>query len=127
MGTKSATKKKSGRTSGDSLVDFCRKLPGATEDVKWGKDLIFSVGGKMFAGFQMPEGEPLGFKVDPLQFDEWVSRDGVIPAPYMAKHSWISVTNRRKVPVGTLKELLADSHRLVAEKLPKKQREALGL
>ena len=23
----------------DSLVEFCRALPGAAEDVKWGKDL----------------------------------------------------------------------------------------
>ena len=120
--------KSSGKSQhADPLAEFCRKLPGATEDVKWGKDLIFSVGGKMFAGFQMPEGEPLGFKVDPLVFDEWVKRPGVIPAPYMAKHSWISVTDRRKVPAATLKKLLKESHRLTAEKLSGKMREKLGL
>ena len=111
----------------DPLAEFCRYLTGATEDVKWGKDLIFSVGGKMFAGFQMPEGEPLGFKVDPLVFDEWVTRPGVIPAPYMAKHSWISVTDRRKVPEATLKKLLKESHRLTAAKLSGRMREKLGL
>lgn len=111
----------------DSLVELCRSLPGATEDVKWGADLMFSVGGKMFAGFQLPDGEPIGFKVDPSVFDSLVGHKGVVPAPYMAKHSWVSVTDRTQLPVATLKKLLVESHRLIAEKLPKKTRQALGL
>ena len=111
----------------DPLLEFCRRLPGATEDVKWGADLIFSVGGKMFAGFPLPNAETLGFKVDPLAFDGVVGRDGIIPAPYMARHSWVSVTDRKRIPVPRLQELLKESHRLVAEKLPKKTRTALGL
>ena len=111
----------------DELLAFCRSLPGATEDVKWGKDLIFSVGGKMFAGFQLPQGVPIGFKVEPSVFDDLIGHKGVVPAPYMAKHSWVSVTDRTQLPIATLKDLLAESHRLVAEKLSKKAREALGL
>ena len=114
-------------TQEDPLVAFCEALPGATKDVKWGNDLIFSVGGKMFAGFQLPTGQPLGFKVDPLVFSSLVGRDGIVPAPYMAKHYWISVTDRSRVPLATLEDLLAESHRLVAEKLPKKTRRVLGL
>ena len=34
-----------------ALLAYCRSLPRATEDIKWGNDLIFSVGDKMFAGF----------------------------------------------------------------------------
>ena len=111
----------------DPLVRFCRSLPGATEDVKWGKDLIFSVGGKMFAGFPLPGGDPFGFKVDPAVFDTLVGRDGIVPAPYMARQSWVSVTDRKRVPLDTLKGLLADSHRLVAAGLSRKARVALGL
>lgn len=111
----------------DPLVEFCRSLPGATEDVKWGADLMFSVGGKIFAGFRLPEGEPLAFKVDAAVFDNLVGHDGVVPAPYMAKHSWVSVTDRTKLPRATLRNLLGESHRLVAEKLTRKARLALGL
>jgi predicted DNA-binding protein (MmcQ/YjbR family) len=111
----------------DPLIAFCRRLPGATEDVKWQKDLIFSVGGKMFAGFQLPDGEPLAFKVDVDAFDALVTRDGIVPAPYMAKHAWVSVPDRSKVPDRELKTLLADAHRLIGETLSKKMRAALGL
>jgi predicted DNA-binding protein (MmcQ/YjbR family) len=111
----------------DPLVELCRSLAGATEDVKWGNDLVFSVGGKMFAGFQLPDGQPLAFKVDPLVFHGLVGHDGIVPAPYMAKHSWVSVTDRGRLPVATLEDLLAESHRLVAEKLPRKLRRELGL
>ncbi len=111
----------------DPLVEFCRSLPGATEDVKWGDDLVFSVGGKMFAGFPVLGGDPFGFKVDPFVFASLVSHPGIRPARYMARHSWIDVTDRRLVPLATLKDLLADSHRIVSARLPKKTRRALGL
>jgi predicted DNA-binding protein (MmcQ/YjbR family) len=32
----------------------CKALSGATSDVKWGADLVYSVGGRMFA--VMPKG-----------------------------------------------------------------------
>ena len=35
----------------DSLRKYCATLPGATRDVKWGADEVYSVGGKMFAVF----------------------------------------------------------------------------
>jgi len=111
----------------DPLLAVCRSLPGATEDVKWGSDLVFSVGGKMFAGFQLPERAPLGFKVDPATFDMLIGHDGIIPAPYAARFHWVSVTDRTRVPLRTLKDLLTESHRLVAEKLPLKTRKKLGL
>ena len=81
----------------------------------------------MFAGFQLPDGEPVGFKVDPAVFDHLVGHQGVVPAPYMAKHSWVSVTDRTQFPLATLKNLIAESHRLVAEKLSRRTRQALGL
>ena len=126
MATRRSPKGKGGAAQ-DPLIELCRSLPGATEDVKWGHDLIFSVGGKMFAGFQLPDGQPLAFKVDPLVFDTLVGHDGIVPAPYMAKHSWVSVTDRSLLPPATLEDLLADSHRLVASKLSAKVRRSLGL
>lgn len=111
----------------DPLVEFCRGLPGATEDVKWGNDLIFSVGDKMFAGFPLDGGDPIGFKVDPLLFASLVGHNGVVAAPYMARHSWVHVTDRSLLPIETIQDLLAASHQAVAAGLSRKKRAALGI
>jgi predicted DNA-binding protein (MmcQ/YjbR family) len=111
----------------DPLVEYCRHLPGVTEDVKWGNDLVFSVGGKMFAVFGLPDREPIGFKVDPVVFSVLVQRPGVVPAPYLAHHSWVNVRSRDAMTNDELEELLWESYRLVAQKLSKKMRASLGL
>jgi predicted DNA-binding protein (MmcQ/YjbR family) len=112
----------------DALIAYCRTLPAATEDVKWGHDLIFSVGGKMFAGFQLPAGQPLAFKTDPLVFASLTASNAAFePAPYMARHHWVSVARREQVPEDVLRELLGEAHRLVAQKLSATARRKLGL
>lgn len=111
----------------DPLPDFCRKLPGVTEDVKWDNDLVFSVGGKMFAVFALPDLEPFSFKVEAVLFPVLTQRPGIVPAPYMAKHSWISVSSHDILPREELEELLRESHALVAQKLSKKARKLLGI
>lgn len=115
------------KSDADPLVEYCRKLPGATEDVKWGNDLVFSVGGKMFAAFGLPDHEPIGFKVDPVVFSLLVQRPGVVPAPYLAHHFWVNVKTREAMTSEELEELLWESYRLVAGKLSKKKRASLGI
>lgn len=113
--------------SDDPLVRLCRSLAGATEDVKWGDNLIFSVGGKMFAGFDLPDLQPLSFKVDPVAFHALVAGPAFAPAPYMARHHWVTVADRDAVPLAMLEELLTEAHSLVASKLSRKARQALGI
>lgn len=102
----------------------CKALPGATYDVKWGKDECYSVGGKMFAviGPYQKNGPSIGFKVDDFRFLELTDREGIIPAPYMARHKWVLVQDMKKLSDAELKELVVRSHALVAAKLPKKAR-----
>ncbi len=111
----------------DPLHETCRALPGVTEDVKWEKNLVFSVGDKMFASFQIPDGEPFGCKVDPDAFDVLVQRDDIEPAPYLARASWISIQRRETLPLDVLRDLLREAHALVAAKLSKKKRRELGI
>lgn len=110
----------------ERLLDLCRKLPGTTEDVKWGNDLVFSVGGKMYAVFELPDHESIGVKVDPTVFPVLTQQPGVIPAPYLAHHSWIKVTPGA-MPPEALADLIRESHAIVAQKLSKKMRTSLGL
>lgn len=111
----------------ESFYEVCRALPGVTEGIKWGNDLVFSVGGKMFAAFQLPEGEPIGLKVEPALFEALIRQPGIKPAPYMAKLSWIKLEALDTLPAAEVADLLRDAHRLTAQKLTKKARLALGI
>ncbi|HKV12830.1 MAG TPA: MmcQ/YjbR family DNA-binding protein [Thermoanaerobaculia bacterium] len=109
------------------VLDFCRNLPGVTEDVKWGNDLVFSVGGKMFAAFGLPDYEPFSFKVHPAVFGTLTQQEGIRPAPYLAQHSWVSVASLSVLSTEEITALIQESYALVAQKLPKKIREKLGI
>ena len=105
----------------DELRQFCLSLPGATEDVKWGNDLTFLVGQKMFAvaGLEAAQGG-ISFKCTPEKFAELVEREGIIPAHYVARYHWVTVENTDALPAEELKDLIKNSYRMVREKLPKK-------
>ena len=49
----------------EGVRKICKALPEVTEDVKWGHDLCFSVGGKMFAAMDLNPPHALGFKCTP--------------------------------------------------------------
>lgn len=114
------------RASKTVLLKFCRSLPGATEDIKWTDHLVFSVGEKMFAIFDVSDAEPIRFKVDPAVFPILTQKPGISPAPYLARQSWVKVENTRVLPLRALEDLLRESYELVAARLPKRVRERLG-
>ena len=111
----------------DPIIQHCRSLPGATEDLKWGSNLVFSVAAKMFAVCDVEDPDAFSFKVEPVAFEMLTAQDGIEPAPYLARHHWVRVDGRHVLPEDVLKDLLTASHGLVASKLPKKKQRELGL
>jgi predicted DNA-binding protein (MmcQ/YjbR family) len=104
-----------------SLLAFCRSLPLATEDIKWGADLVFSVGGKMFAGFSAAGTDAtFGCKVSEDDFDAITRVEGIKPAAYAARFHWVSVEDPKLLPEAEAKALLRGSYDLVKAKLPRK-------
>jgi predicted DNA-binding protein (MmcQ/YjbR family) len=107
----------------DVVRTICLALPAVTEDIKWGSDLVFSVGGKMFTVVNTERPHTLAFKCTAEMFAELTERDGIIPAPYLARAMWVQersvgdVLDRRE-----LKELIAASYELVVATLPKSKR-----
>lgn len=110
-----------------TFATFCRKLPHITEDVKWESNLVFSVGGKMFAVFELPDFSHVSFRTTPWLFSTLISKEGIDPAPYLARYNWVLVTKPRALPPAMLKQLLRESFQLVAAGLPAKKRKELGL
>ena len=106
----------------------CQALPGAASDIKWGADLVFSVGTRMFAVMPSDSRDPtISFKVDDYRFLELTDREGFEPAPYLARAKWVLVRDLKKVSDAELKSLLARSHAIIASKLPARTRTALGV
>ena len=100
---------------------LCLGLPSTTEEVLWGNDLVFKVGGKMYAVTPLDaNGLCLSFKVPEEEFAELCERDGVIPAPYSARYFWIALERENAISVTELKRLIKHSYDLVRAKLPKK-------
>ena len=109
------------------LQESCRRLPGATEDMKWEHHLVFPVGGKMFALFEMSAELPFSFKASPEAFGQLVCQSGIIAAPYLARAQWVQVQQDGALPLELLQELLEEAHLIVASRLPKKTQRQLGL
>lgn len=111
----------------EKLRKLCLSFPGATEQIQWGDDLLFKVGGKMFAITPLiPSSVCLSFKTTDENFAELTERPGIIPAPYLARAKWVALESRDALSVPELEQLLRESYRLVLAKLPKKLRDNLG-
>jgi predicted DNA-binding protein (MmcQ/YjbR family) len=111
----------------DWLREVCLAFPGATEQIQWGDDLLFKVGGKMFAITPLvPAPVCLSFKASPENFTELTERPNIIPAPYLARAQWVALQTKDALPAGELSKLLRESYDLVAAKLPKKIRDSLS-
>lgn len=106
---------------------FCLSLPAATEDIKWGNDLVFSVGAKMFCVSSLDQPYKFSFKVSDEEFEELSNRDGFMPAPYMARAKWVLVTDPSKLNKKEREKYIKQSYELVKKKLTKKQKSELGI
>lgn len=104
-------------------------LPAVTEDIKWGADLVFSVGGKIFCVFLLDAGRTVtcSFKVDEDRFLELTGVPGVVPAPYLARAKWVQVARGHALAAADLDALVRRSHAIVAGRLTKTRQRELGL
>jgi len=111
----------------ESVRKFCLSLPHVTEDVQWGSDLLFRIGNKMFAviGLEPSSDHCMSMKCTPEKFAELTEREGIVPAPYVARYHWVALERFDALPERELKTLLTKAYELVRDKLPKKVRAGL--
>ena len=105
----------------ETLRQYCLSLPHATEGVQWDNDLLFRIGGKIFAITTL-DGTPtkVAFKCTPEKFDELIELEGVIPAPYMERNKWVLIEQPNALSDKEIKSLIKISYQLIFTKLPKK-------
>jgi predicted DNA-binding protein (MmcQ/YjbR family) len=111
----------------ETLRKFCLSLKGVTEDVKWENDLCFLIGEKMFCVTGFETGSKVTFKVRDDEFEELCSRNGFMPAPYLARAKWVAVTDKDALSAKEWKHYIKQSYELIAAGLTKKKRQELGI
>lgn len=106
---------------------YCLSLPHTTEHIPWGDDLVYKIGGKMYAATALtPVGHRMSFKCTPEDFAELTECTGIVPAPYSARMHWIALEREDALPRVEIKRLVKLSYHLVFAKLPKRTQAALA-
>ena len=109
---------------------FCGGLTGTTNVEQWGGSSVWKVGGKIFA-MCSPWGaqgrELISFKCSDLAYDILTEQPGILPAPYLARAKWVQLQSDDALADEDIGAYIRTAHAIIADKLTRAQREALGL
>jgi predicted DNA-binding protein (MmcQ/YjbR family) len=109
----------------ESVRDHCLALPFVTEVVRWGGNLLFKVGGKMFAILDL-DAERLSVKCSHDTYAELVERESIVPASHnMWRHQWVTMESLSALPDSECRALLTAAYEIVRAGLPRKIRAEL--
>lgn len=112
----------------DFFREYCLQKPGVIEDMPFGEDnLVFKVGGKMFALVALDEvPAAANLKCDPDRALELRDRyEEVRPGYHMNKKHWNTVVIDGGIPDAEVRAMIDHSYDLVVRALPKKVAAAL--
>jgi predicted DNA-binding protein (MmcQ/YjbR family) len=109
----------------DELRSIAMRCQRATEEIKWGNDLCFCIGQKMFCVTTLDTGGRVSLKVEADEFEELCQRQGFTPAPYMARNKWVLIDDCARLSKKELDTFIRKSYELVKAKLPKKLQASL--
>jgi predicted DNA-binding protein (MmcQ/YjbR family) len=111
----------------EELRTYCLSLPHATEDIKWGNDLCFCIGDKMFATTSLnpTSGFSCSFKCSLETHSQLIERDGITSAPYTGRFGWVCVKKKTALSSVELKKLIKESYDAVKDGLPTKLKKEL--
>ena len=106
--------------------EYCLSLPHTTERVQWQDDLVFKIGGRMYAVLALePREHWLSFKCSDEAFAEILEVPGVVPAPYLARAKWVALEIETGLQHERIRELLRQAYDLIFARLPRKAQASL--
>jgi predicted DNA-binding protein (MmcQ/YjbR family) len=109
----------------DEIRKYCLSFPHATENLQWGDELCFKVGGKKIGGKifailglnAVPH--RVCFKCAPETFAELIERESIRPAPYVGRYKWVLVERLDALSNDECRQLIRLSYEMVAAGAPK--------
>lgn len=118
----------------ESLRVFLLSLPDVVETMQWGDNLVYwvgdkAIGGKMFAlaSLTPDHGGVLSFAAGPERFAELIEREGIFPAPYLARAHWVAVERWDTLSTAELREELRHAREVIYTRLPKRTMAVLAM
>jgi predicted DNA-binding protein (MmcQ/YjbR family) len=111
----------------ESVRSLCLSFPKVTEEMKWGSDLCFCIAGKIFCMINTNANFSVLFKCTEEDFNQLCEREGITPAPYLARNKWVLVQKSTVLNKSEWDHFIQISFNLVVAKLPKKIKNELGL
>jgi predicted DNA-binding protein (MmcQ/YjbR family) len=111
----------------EEIQHICKQFPGMTEDIKWDNHLCFNVGGKMFV-VTAPDSVPVSasIKVTDEDFETLTQREGIIPAPYMARYKWVYLDDINRLSKKEWEHYAKTAYQLIHDKLSAKVRKEIA-
>ncbi len=107
----------------DRIRAACLAFPHVTEQMQWGDNVLFKIGGKMFCVVSLEVPAMASFRVPEERFHELIENEDVIPAPYMARAGWIQLRRLDALSFREVETLLRYSYGYYYAKLAKNVRE----
>lgn len=112
--------------SPEALERTALALPGAVVSVQWGDERVYKVGGRIFA-ITDAAATRLSLKVTDIAYEVLVETGQARPAPHLARAKWVRFDDVAALDDEETADWLVTAHRLVAAKLTRAARKALGL
>jgi predicted DNA-binding protein (MmcQ/YjbR family) len=109
----------------DDIRNICISLPHATEDIKYGTDLCFSIGNKIFCGTRLEGIFRTGIKCNESDFADLIERQGIVPMPRLSTTYWIRIEKDNALSTLEWKQYIKKSYDLIIDRLPKKIKQSI--
>jgi predicted DNA-binding protein (MmcQ/YjbR family) len=113
---------------------FLLKLPHVVETHQWGDNLVFwlgdkAIGGKMFCLVNLDGGGHgvISYSSGPERYAELLEREGLVPAPYMARIHWVAAERWSAWRNAEWESELRAAHAITFAKLPQRTRDVLAM
>jgi len=113
---------------------FLLKLPHVVETQQWGDNLVFwvgdkAIGGKMFCLLNLDAGEHgvISYSAGPERYAELLEREGLVPAPYMARIHWVAAERWSAWHNAEWQSELRAARAITFAKLPQRTRDVLAM
>lgn len=109
----------------DRIGQYCMAFPGATENLQWGDDLCFKIGGEIFATLALTAlPQKLCFKGPPEIFAELIERQDIHPALYVGRYKWVILDRLDALSTRELEDFIRQSYEMVAANASKPTRKS---